>query len=84
MFGCELRVEVANRMGVLASVAAAIAGTETNIDHVELQERDTETSVLVFEVKVRDRRQLARIMRVIRPMPDVLKLSRTLAHRVRE
>lgn len=84
MFGCELRVEVANRMGVLAAVAAAIAGTETNIDHVELQERDTETSVLVFEVKVRDRRHLARIMRVIRPMPDVLKLSRTLAHRVRE
>jgi len=38
----------------------------------------------VFEVKVRDRRHLARIMRVIRPMPDVLKLSRTLAHRVRE
>ena len=84
MFGCELRVEVANRMGVLAAVAAAIAGTETNIDHVELQERDTETSVLVFEVKVRDRRHLAHIMRVIRPMPDVLKLSRTLAHRVRE
>ena len=69
---------------VLAAVAAAIAGTETNIDHVELQERDTETSVLVFEVKVRDRRHLARIIRVIRRMPDVLKLSRTLAQRTRD
>ena len=84
MFGSELRVEVANRMGVLAAVAAAIAGTETNIDHVELQERDTETSVLMFEVKVRDRRHLARIMRVIRRMPDVLKLSRTLPQRARD
>ncbi|MEY3466065.1 MAG: hypothetical protein RL603_1664 [Pseudomonadota bacterium] len=84
LFGSELRVEVANRMGVLAAVAAAIAGTETNIDHVELQERDTETSVLVFEVKVRDRRHLARIIRVIRRMPDVLKLSRTLAQRTRD
>jgi (p)ppGpp synthase/HD superfamily hydrolase len=84
MFGSELRVEVANRMGVLAAVAAAIAATETNIDHVELEERDAETSVLVFEVKVRDRRHLASVMRVIHRMPDVLRLSRTLAARTRE
>ena len=81
MFGSELRIEVQNRMGVLAAVAAAIAGTETNIDHVELEERDAETSVLVFEVKVRDRRHLARILRVIRRMPEVLTVKRTLATR---
>jgi GTP pyrophosphokinase len=84
LFGSELRVEVANRMGVLAAVAAAIAGTETNIEHVALEERDAETSVLIFEVKVRDRTHLARVIRVIRHMPDVLKLSRTLAVRTRE
>jgi RelA/SpoT family (p)ppGpp synthetase len=84
MFGSELRVEVENRMGVLAAVAAAIAGTETNIDHVELEERDTQTSVLVFEVRVRDRKHLAQVMRVIRRMPDVLRLSRTLAVRTRD
>jgi RelA/SpoT family (p)ppGpp synthetase len=81
MFGSELRIEVQNRMGVLAAVAAAIAGTETNIDHVELEERDAETSVLVFEVKVRDRRHLARILRVIRRMPEVLAVKRTIATR---
>ncbi len=79
LFSSEIRVDVANRMGVLAAVAAAIAGTETNIDHVGLEERDTGTSVLVFEVKVRDRRQLARIVRVVRRMPDVLRVSRTIA-----
>ena len=84
MFGCELRVEVQNRMGVLAAVASAIAGTETNIDHVELEERDTDTSVLVFEVRVRDRQHLASVMRVIRRMPDVLRLSRTLAVKSRD
>ena len=84
MFGCELRVEVANRMGVLAAVAAAIAGTETNIDHVELEERDAQTSVLVFEVRVHDRTHLARVIRVIRRMPDVLRLSRTLEARSRD
>jgi RelA/SpoT family (p)ppGpp synthetase len=84
MFGCELRVEVQNRMGVLAAVASAIAGTETNIDHVELEERDTDTSILIFEVRVRDRQHLAGVMRVIRRMPDVLRLSRTLAVKTRD
>jgi RelA/SpoT family (p)ppGpp synthetase len=84
MFATQLRVEVVNRMGVLAAVAAAISGTETNIDHVELEERDAETSVLVFVLKVHDRRHLARIVRVVRRMPDVLRVIRTLATRTRE
>ncbi|MFM8585883.1 MAG: RelA/SpoT family protein [Gammaproteobacteria bacterium] len=84
MFGCELRVEVQNRMGVLAAVASSIAATETNIDHVELEERDTDTSVLIFEVRVRDRQHLASVIRVIRRMPDVLRLSRTLAVKTRD
>ncbi|MGA0018886.1 MAG: RelA/SpoT family protein, partial [Steroidobacteraceae bacterium] len=83
-FTSELQVVVANRMGVLAAIAAAIARTETNIDHVDMQERDTETSMLVFELKVRDRRHLAQIIRVIRRMPEVLRVSRTLAVRSRD
>jgi len=78
-FSSQIRVDVKNRMGVLAAVAAAIASTETNIDHVTVEERDGDTSTLVFELKVRDRRQLARIMRTIRRMPDVLRVTRTLA-----
>ena len=46
-------------MGVLASVASAIAGTQTNIDRVSVVERDTDTSTLIFELLVHDRRQLA-------------------------
>src|SRR5215475_7922188 len=79
LFSSELRVEVANRTGVLAAVAAAISSTETNIDRVSVEERDTDTSELVFELKVQDRKHLARIMRMIRRMPDVLRVSRSLA-----
>ncbi len=79
LFSSEIRVEVANRMGVLAAVAAGIAGTETNIDHVSLVERDGDTSTLIFELQVRDRKHLARVMRTIRAMPDVLKVYRTTA-----
>ena len=79
LFSSEIRVEVVNKMGVLAQVAAAIADTQTNIDHVSLVGRDGDTSTLNLELQVRDRKQLARVMRTIRNMPDVLKVTRTLA-----
>jgi GTP diphosphokinase / guanosine-3',5'-bis(diphosphate) 3'-diphosphatase len=79
LFGSEVRVEVANRTGVLAAVAAAISSTDTNIDRVSVEERDSDTSELVFELKVHDRKHLARIMRMIRRMPDVQRVTRSLA-----
>ena len=83
MFSSEIRVYVANRTGVLAAVAAAIASTETNIDHVSIDEQDSDTAVLTFELRVRDRRHLARLVRVIRRMPDVNRVTRTIAAHAR-
>ena len=79
LFQVEIRAEVTNRMGVLAQVASAIAGTQTNIDRVSVVERDTDTSTLIFELAVHDRRQLAAVIRAVRAMPEVLKVTRTLA-----
>src|ERR1700723_1600675 len=78
-FSSEIRVYVANRTGVLAAVAAAIASTETNIDHVSIDEQDRDASILTFELRVLDRKHLARIVRVIRRMPDVTRVTRTIA-----
>ena len=84
LFSSEIRVHVVNRTGVLAAVAAAIASTETNIDHVSIDEQDVDAAVLTFELRVRDRRQLARLVRVIRRMPDVTRVTRTIAARARD
>jgi RelA/SpoT family (p)ppGpp synthetase len=78
-FSSEIRVYVANRTGVLAAVAAAIASTETNIDHVSIDEQDSDASILTFELRIRDRKHLAHIVRVIRRMPDVTRVTRTIA-----
>jgi len=83
LFSSELRVYVVNRTGVLAKVAAAIASTETNIDHVSIDEQDADTAVLTFELRVRDRSHLARLVRVIRRMPDVTRIERTIAAHAR-
>ena len=78
-FASEIQLDINNRVGVLAAVASAIAGTETNIDSVSLEERDTQSSALRFQLQVRDRKHLARVMRTIRRMPDVQRVFRTLA-----
>jgi guanosine-3',5'-bis(diphosphate) 3'-pyrophosphohydrolase len=79
LFSSEIQLEINNRVGVLAAVASAIAGTETNIDQVSLEERDTTISSLKFQVQVRDRKHLARVIRTVRRMPDVRRVTRTLA-----
>jgi GTP diphosphokinase / guanosine-3',5'-bis(diphosphate) 3'-diphosphatase len=84
LFSSEIRVQVANRTGVLAAVAAAIASTETNIDHVSIDEQDSDNALLTFELRVRDRRHLARLMRVTRRMADVTRVTRTIAAHARD
>jgi GTP diphosphokinase / guanosine-3',5'-bis(diphosphate) 3'-diphosphatase len=79
LFSSEIQLEINNRVGVLAAVASSIAGTETNIDQVSLEERDVNSSSLKFQVQVRDRKHLARVIRTVRRMPDVQRVSRTLA-----
>src|SRR3954469_18291478 len=79
LFSSEIRVEVANRMGVLAAVAAAISSGDTNIERVAVEEKDADSSSLVFELRVRNREHLARVVKVVRRMPEVLKVTRTIA-----
>jgi (p)ppGpp synthase/HD superfamily hydrolase len=76
-FSVEIRAEVRNRLGVLAAVAANISATETNIDHVQVVERDGDTSSLTFLLQISDTEHLDRVMRSIQAMPDVLSVSRT-------
>jgi RelA/SpoT family (p)ppGpp synthetase len=79
LFSSEIQLEINNKVGVLAAVASSIAGTETNIDQVSLEERDVDTSAMKIQFQVRDRKHLAHVIRTIRRMPDVRRVIRTLA-----
>ncbi len=76
-FPVEIRVEVVNQRGVLATVASAISDMGSNIEYVNLDERDGANSTLHFTVAVANRQHLARIMRRIRAIPQVLRISRS-------
>jgi RelA/SpoT family (p)ppGpp synthetase len=79
LFSAGLIVEAANRMGILAQVATRIAAEQSNIIHVNVDSSQGEHSTILFEVQVRDRAHLARLIRAIREMPDVMKVERSLA-----
>ncbi len=70
-YRARLRIVVDNKPGVLATVAAAIAERDSNIENVEYQERDQQTSTLMFTIEVRNRKHLAMVMRRVRNAPVV-------------
>ena len=71
-----LRVEVENKPGVLAQVAAAIAEAESNIDNVEYRERDLRLAVMHFNIEVKHRKHLADVIRRIRRLGVVIGVAR--------
>lgn len=70
-FMVALRVEVDNRPGALAQVAAAIAESDSNIDSVEYRERDINLSVMEFGIEVRNIDHLSEVMRRVRRLQVV-------------
>ncbi|MFC4765333.1 RelA/SpoT family protein [Dyella koreensis] len=65
-YRAELRIEVINRPGVLATVAAAIAAANSNIENVEYVERDAAAATLLFALEVKNRKHLADVIRRVR------------------
>ncbi len=65
-YRAELRIEVINRPGVLATVAAAIAAADSNIENVEYVERDMAAATLLFTIEVKNRKHLAEVIRRVR------------------
>ncbi|MEE9421888.1 MAG: bifunctional GTP diphosphokinase/guanosine-3',5'-bis pyrophosphate 3'-pyrophosphohydrolase [Gammaproteobacteria bacterium] len=75
-FPAGIRIDVANQRGVLATVAAEISEKGSNIENISIEERDGLDTLLNFTVTVTDRKHLARVMRCIHNIPDVMHVSR--------
>jgi GTP pyrophosphokinase len=76
MFDVAIRVEVANQRGVLAKVAAEIAEAGSNIDNVSIEEGHGVYTSMHFTVEVTNRLHLARLMRALRRIPEVVRVHR--------
>ena len=78
-FLCQIQVDTRNKPGVLAEVAATIGDCESNIEQVEVLGRHEDCSVLSFLLLVKDRAHLAKIMRSVRNMSNVIRVTRDCA-----
>jgi len=78
-FSSQISVETLSKPGVLAEVATTIADGGSNIEQVSVLGRHEDCSVLSFLLQVRDRQHLAQIMRKVRKMPNVIRVSRDCA-----
>ena len=78
-FSSQIQVDTANKTGVLAEVAAMIADSHSNIEQVSVLDRHEDCTVLTFLIQVKDRIHLAQIMRNVRKMPNVIRITRDSA-----
>ncbi len=78
-FSTLVHIDTRNKPGVLAEVAATIADCKSNIEQVSVLGRHEDCSVLSFLLLVKDRVHLAKILRSVRNMKNVIRVSRECA-----
>ena len=77
LFEVNIKMVVANQRGVLAKVAAEIAEADSNIQNVAVDPEDgSNYTNMFFTIQVSNRLHLARIMRSLRRIPEVVRISR--------
>ena len=79
LFDVTIRVLSKNSRGVLARVASAISEEDCNIQTVNMDNEQGDYTALNLTVQVRDRMHLARVMRAVRRVPEVVRIGRLKA-----
>lgn len=75
-FLSRIDIVATNRMGILAEAASAISDTETNIEQVEVNERENGLSSITFFLHIRNAEHLDRVVAAVRSMTNVKEIER--------
>jgi len=77
VFEAGIRLLVADKRGLLARLATAIADTGANIAYVSMERPDEGPAVnMFFSVQVRDRKHLAQVIRGLHAIAEVKRVQR--------
>jgi guanosine-3',5'-bis(diphosphate) 3'-pyrophosphohydrolase len=77
LFSVRLLIMVQNTVGALGRIATEISSSGTNIEHVNMEEKHPGLyTTLHFTVQVASRTSLARLMRSVRRIPEVVRITR--------
>lgn len=83
-FSVELRVELENERGIIATLATTITGAEANIEKISTVERDARFSIVNLSLNVRNRVHLARVMKRVRLIKPVSRVTRVKSRKVKK
>jgi GTP diphosphokinase / guanosine-3',5'-bis(diphosphate) 3'-diphosphatase len=75
LFEVNIKLFVVNQPGVLAKVAAVIADNESNIENIHFHNEGDYTA-LYFTLQVHHRLHLAGVMRALRSIPEIVRITR--------
>jgi len=78
-FNVELRVELEHQRGLIALLAGSVNAADGNIEKIGMDERDGRISVVQLVVSVHDRVHLARVIRKLRAIKGVMRITRVRA-----
>ncbi|RLA24754.1 MAG: guanosine-3',5'-bis(diphosphate) 3'-diphosphatase, partial [Gammaproteobacteria bacterium] len=76
-FPTEIRIEILNQPGTLATIASTISKMDSNIENVILSDQDERVAVDFITLTVKNRVHLANIMRQLKKLFIILKITRT-------
>jgi len=78
-FNVELRVELEHQRGLIALLAGSVNAADGNIEKIGMDERDGRISVVQLVVSVHDRVRLARVIKKLRTIKGVTRITRVKA-----
>jgi len=78
-FSAELRIELLNQRGTLATIASTISSLDANIESVTIADQDDKVSIDLITLSVKDRIHLAKIIRKLKKLFIILKITRVKA-----
>ena len=76
-FLVDVRVEVESERGIIATLATRVSEQGGSIEHIKVNERDAHNSVINLCLGVHNRVHLANIMRRLRNLSFVLRITRS-------
>ncbi|MDP2245267.1 bifunctional GTP diphosphokinase/guanosine-3',5'-bis pyrophosphate 3'-pyrophosphohydrolase [Pseudomonas sp.] len=78
-FNVELRIELEHQRGLIALLAGSVNAADGNIEKISMDERDGRISVVQLVVSVHDRVHLARVIKKLRALQGVMRITRVRA-----
>jgi len=78
-FSVELRIELLNQRGTLATIASTISSMDSNIESVTIADQDDKVSIDLITITIKDRVHLAKIIRKLKKLFIILKITRVKA-----